>query len=80
MGSSRFSMLLLLLSVWAVGSRAAFTLLGLAPNGLASGPLELLGALFVYYYREWWPTYRLRGSAGLDFVMRPVSRRPSPPH
>lgn len=52
MGSSRFSALLLLVTAWAAGTRAGLVLSGAAPHGLASGPLELLGALFVYYFRE----------------------------
>ena len=54
MGSSRFSMFLLLCGAWAVGTRAATVLLlpKQLSGGLASGPYELLFALFVYYYRE----------------------------
>jgi membrane associated rhomboid family serine protease len=53
MGSGRFSLLLLLATAWAVATRAAWVYGGLAPTGVSSGPIELLFALFVYFYREW---------------------------
>ena len=54
MGSSRFSMFVLFCTIWAMGTRAAIVFGGgpLTRSGLVSGPMELVFALFVYFYRE----------------------------
>ena len=53
MGSARFSLFLVLVAGWAVAARAAaLAVLPLASvGGIASGPYELIFALFVYYFR-----------------------------
>lgn len=54
MGSSRFTTFLLLCGAWAVTSRLAllYLLPGLTAAGIASGPYELVFALFAYFHRE----------------------------
>ena len=60
MGTARFSMLVVLCFAWAVTARiAALTFLpSVARAGIASGPYELIFALFVYYFRALRCSYR----------------------